>query len=81
MRISSPEEDGQFVTACSVEHYLTGEICGGQLYLVNASVQPNMGDVPILLDGFDLSGSTSNEVVRCIECGHMGPLEVYTYDE
>ena len=81
MRVDNPEKDGQFVTTCSMEHYLTGETCGGQLYLINAVVQPNMGDVPILPDGFELSGNTENESVRCIECGTMGPLEVYTYGE
>ena len=81
MKIDVPEKDGQFVTRCNNEHYLTGEECGGQLYLVNACVQPNMGDVPIMPDGFELRGSTTAEMVRCSTCGYMGELEVYVYEE
>jgi hypothetical protein len=77
MKVDIQEQDGQFVTTCDKIYYLTGKTCGGQLYLINACVQPDMGDVPIMPDGFDIHGSTTGEMVKCDTCGHIGDLEIY----
>lgn len=70
-------ENGQFVTTCTRIRESTGKICGGQLYLVFAQVNVPMYRIPIQPDGFDISGDTSNEWVRCAECNRAHPLEYH----
>lgn len=54
--------------------------CGanGALVLHRAVVENFNDNVSITADGFDLSlasFSTTDEEVRCIECGHIAPME------
>jgi len=58
--------------------------CGadGQLKLSSCRVYCK-SSVPIEPDGFVLDGSmdTDEEVVNCIACGWIGPLQYYEEDE
>ena len=52
--------------------------CGGYLELASC-VCYNIRDVPIFASGFSITDArgldTSDEIVRCVECGRISPLE------
>ena len=79
MKVSIKEYE-RFITICEREYIHENGKCDGQLFLFSAVVMPDRDKIPILPGGFVLSGSTSEEFVRCSKCGHISPLEYFTHE-
>ena len=67
MYIDGDQESGQ--------HQATCPMCGGQLYITQATVSYRLPGIPIYEGGFDLEGgSSSDEMVECPVCHWKGEV-------